>query len=197
MFVADVFIKHDDTAGHNAWRKQIKHGFGGTVDVAIDVDKTYRPIMPLQEHRQGEYRFLRLSLPKTKKHDQPMVTMPAAVGIYQRLLKEAKARGCGRPNDYLFMPELAKRRDHALRHLAFLFNWILEETRLKLGPKGQNRSLYCLRHTAITFRLLYGQGVDMLNLAKNARTSVEMIERHYASTLNGEMNIRFAAQQAY
>jgi hypothetical protein len=137
----------------------------------------------------GEYNYLRLSLPETKKHDQPIVTLPAAVGIYTRLFKEAKAKGYGKPNDYLFMPELAKRRDHALRHLGFLFSWVLEKTSLKYGPKGQTRTLYCLRHTAITYRLLYGEGVDLLTLAKNARTSVIMIERHYASTLNGEMNI--------
>ena len=38
-------------------------------------------------------------------------------------------------------------------------------------------------------RLLYGQGIDLLTLAKNARTSVEMIERFYASELNAEMNV--------
>lgn len=54
---------------------------------------------------------------------------------------------------------------------------------------GQMRTLYCLRHTAITFRLLYGQGIDMLTLARNARTSVDMIENFYASTLSGEMNV--------
>ena len=138
---------------------------------------------------EGKHNYLRLTLPETKKHGQPIVTMPAAVGIYRRLLADAKARGYGKPNDYLFMPEITKVRDHALRHLGFLFNWILDETKLKQGAKGQNRSLYSLRHTAITFRLLYGQGVDLLTLAKNARTSIEMIERHYASTLNGEMNI--------
>lgn len=137
----------------------------------------------------GEYRYLRLSLPETKKHGLPIVTMPAAVGIYQRLLLDAKARGYGRPNDYLFFPELSKRRDHALRIASELFNWILHDSELKQGPKGQKRSLYCLRHTAITFRLLYGEGVDLLTLARNARTSVQMIEKHYASTLNGEMNV--------
>jgi hypothetical protein len=39
------------------------------------------------------------------------------------------------------------------------------------------------------FRLLYGQGIDMLTLARNARTSVPMIEKFYASTLDGEMNV--------
>jgi hypothetical protein len=37
--------------------------------------------------------------------------------------------------------------------------------------------------------LLYGTGIDMLTLARNARTSVEMIERHYASALTAERNI--------
>jgi hypothetical protein len=46
-----------------------------------------------------------------------------------------------------------------------------------------------LRHTAITYRLLYGKGIDLLTLARNARTSVEMIERFYASQLTPEMNI--------
>ncbi len=137
----------------------------------------------------GEYLYLRLSLPETKKHDQPIVTLTAGVGIYKRLLSDAKLRGYGKPNDYLFLPELARRRDHALRYMGFLFSWVLDKANLKYGTKGQTRTLYCLRHTAITYRLLYGEGVDLLTLAKNARTSVNMIERHYASTLNGEMNV--------
>ena len=138
---------------------------------------------------RADYDYLRLSLPETKKHDQPIVTMAAAVGIYSRLLNDAKKRGYGKPNDYLFLPELSKRRDQALRHLGFLFSWVLDKANLKYGTKGQTRTLYCLRHTAITYRLLYGEGVDLLTLAKNARTSVNMIERHYGSTLNGDMNI--------
>ncbi|MBC7787809.1 MAG: phage integrase SAM-like domain-containing protein [Methylophilaceae bacterium] len=137
----------------------------------------------------GDYLYLRLSLPENKKHNQPIVTLTAGVGIYKRLLLDAQSRGYGKPNDYLFLPEMAKRRDHALRYLGFLFSWILDKANLKIGPKGQTRTLYCLRHTSITFRLLYGEGVDLLTLAKNARTSVNMIEKHYASTLNGEMNV--------
>ncbi len=41
----------------------------------------------------------------------------------------------------------------------------------------------------MTFRLLYGRKVDLLTLAKNARTSVEMVERFYSSNLDAEMNI--------
>jgi hypothetical protein len=39
------------------------------------------------------------------------------------------------------------------------------------------------------FRLLYGKGIDLLTLARNARTSVQMIEEFYASQLTAEMNI--------
>ena len=39
------------------------------------------------------------------------------------------------------------------------------------------------------FRLLYGKGIDLLTLARNARISVKMIEDFYASNLTAEMNI--------
>jgi len=66
---------------------------------------------------------------------------------------------------------------------------ILVATGLRYGALGQRRTLYSLRHTAITYRLLYGRGIDLLTLARNARTSVEMIERFYASQLTPEMNV--------
>jgi hypothetical protein len=36
---------------------------------------------------------------------------------------------------------------------------------------------------------LYGRSIDLLTLARNARTSVEMIEKFYSSNLSSEMNI--------
>lgn len=36
-------------------------------------------------------------------------------------------------------------------------------------------------HTAITFRLLNGGDLDLITLARNCRTSVEMIDRFYAT----------------
>jgi hypothetical protein len=69
------------------------------------------------------------------------------------------------------------------------FRYLLDFSEIRQGSLGQNRTLYSLRHTAITFRLLYGKGIDLLTLARNARTSVEMIERFYTSNLSAEMNI--------
>lgn len=39
------------------------------------------------------------------------------------------------------------------------------------------------------FRLTESQGLDLLSLARNARTSVEMIDRFYAKHLTAEMNV--------
>jgi hypothetical protein len=79
-------------------------------------------------------------------------------------------------NDYLFLPE-TKDREEAIQLRTTHFRKILEKANLRTGQYGQLRTLYSLRHTAITFRLLYGNGIDLLTLARNARTSVEMIER--------------------
>ena len=91
-------------------------------------------------------------------------------------------------DDYLFLPHLLV-RNYASSVLSLHFNWILDEAGLKKGPHGQPRTLYSLRHSSITFRLLYGQGIDLLTLARNARTSIDMINSHYASTVTGEQNI--------
>jgi hypothetical protein len=39
------------------------------------------------------------------------------------------------------------------------------------------------------FRLLNSEGLDLMTLARNARTSVEMIDRFYASHLTPEMKV--------
>jgi hypothetical protein len=39
------------------------------------------------------------------------------------------------------------------------------------------------------FRMIHGEGIDLLTIARSARTSVEMIDRFYAKHLTAEMNI--------
>jgi integrase len=138
---------------------------------------------------RGETVYLRLNLPETKKHDKPMVTMQAAVHVYESLLRHSHAQGYGGAEDFLFLPA-EKDRNYALAVLGFWFKWVMREAGLATTDEmNRPRTLYCLRHTSIMFRLLYGQGIDMLTLARNARTSVQMIERFYASSLDGEMNV--------
>lgn len=67
-----------------------------------------------------------------------------------------------------------------------LFNKILDELNLKFDREGNRRTAYSLRHTYICLRLL--EGADIYQIAKNCRTSVEMIEKHYAVHLKNALD---------
>ena len=133
--------------------------------------------------------FLRLTYPPTKGHGNPVVTMSEAVNVYDRLLARQQAMGFGKPDDYLFQPQHADNRDYALRQLSRQFDQLLAVANLKHDPNGEARTLYSLRHTCIMFRMTKGDQVEPLTLARNARTSYDMIDRFYAKHLTGEMNI--------
>ena len=79
-----------------------------------------------------------------------------------------------------------------------LFNKILTEEGLKFDRDGNRRTAYSLRHTYICIRLM--EGADIYQIAKNCRTSVEMIEQYYAShiktTLDASaINVRKSKQR--
>jgi len=137
---------------------------------------------------RGDNTYLRLTLPETKSHGKPIVTLFPAVRIYEQIVKNNARRNLAKPDDYLFMPQL-RDRHYMLAVVSFHLNWVLALTGLKDGAHGQPRSMYSFRHSSITFRLLYGQGIDLLTLARNARTSVDVINTYYASTVTGEQNI--------
>lgn len=94
-----------------------------------------------------------------------------AVPVMQRLKKRNKPK----PDDRLF----------PITHHD-LFNKILDEEGLKFDREGQRRTLYSLRHTYICLRLM--EGADIYQIAKNCRTSVEMIEKYYASHIKTRLD---------
>jgi len=67
-----------------------------------------------------------------------------------------------------------------------LFNQALAEESLKTDRDGQNRTAYSLRHTYICLRLM--EGADIYQIAKNCRTSVEMIEKYYAAHIKNRLD---------
>lgn len=143
----------------------------------------------------GDSKYLRLRLPPTKSHSDPITTMPTAIQVYKRLKQYHNARklGSGKDgdvigSDYVFLPQYTN-RDYALKQLQRQWEILMWHTGLGKGSGGEARTLYSLRHTAIMFRLLYGDSINTLALARNARTSVEMIDRFYAKPLSGEQNI--------
>ena len=162
--------------------------------IGFMVNSFVRPVdIKLIQHKhveivRGEHCYLRLSLPETKRHRAQIVTLPAAVHIYEQLKRHFAQQGLAGDEDYLFLPKLQDRQS-AIFLLEKQFKRVLETTKLRYGTQGQRRTLYSLRHSAITFRLLYGQGIDLLTLARNARTSLEMVDKFYASELRAEMNV--------
>ena len=133
--------------------------------------------------------YLRIQTDSSKTINSPIVSMQDAVGIYNDLIKFqiSKERGI-KKEDFIFFPHLPN-REFALQTMRRQFDHILDIADLKNTPTGAPRTLYSCRHSAIMFRLTMGESIDLLTLARNARTSVSMIERFYAKPLQGEMNI--------
>lgn len=133
-------------------------------------------------------RYLRITTEQSKTVNSPVITMPAAVPVYVNLARFQKKKGFGNSDQFIFLPKY-NNRNVALQHLRLQFQEILRRTGLERGRTGEMRSLYSLRHSAIMFRLLTGRSLDLLTLARNCRTSVEMIDRFYAKHLTAEMNL--------
>jgi len=124
-------------------------------------------------------------------------SMPGAVRPFERLrarLRPARAdhkRGEGRgpnavrggseewrlpgPTDLIF-PKWQRE----------LFKTILDDENLRSDREGRPRTAYSLRHTYICFRLM--EGADIYQIAKNCRTSVEMIEKYYAAHIKTQLD---------
>lgn len=98
-------------------------------------------------------------------------TMPGAVLPFNRMVERHKLA----PADLVF-PTIQRE----------LFNTILGELDLKRDREGNPRTTYSLRHTYICLRLI--EGADIYQIAKNCRTSVEMIEKYYASHIKNMLD---------
>lgn len=130
--------------------------------------------------------YLWMPIPASKRHNKPITSMPRAATFYKRLranrLAQLNDPNANIDDEYVFAPTHLN-RDYAYRTLARQFDVLLEATGLRHNADGDLRSMYSLRHTSIMYRLQYGGTIDSLLLANNARTSVDMVERFYASHL--------------
>jgi hypothetical protein len=108
-------------------------------------------------------------------------TMEAAVSVYERICSRNPDRT---PEDHIFLPGYSNRTT-AGKIIQRQFSALLDRADLHIDPfTGNQHTLYSLRHTAICMRIINSEGkVNIFNLAKNAGTSVEQIERFYARFL--------------
>jgi len=136
----------------------------------------------IKKRVDGTESWLSLNHPATKTNANEVQAMPAAVGIYEKLVEQLKQEKLPvKPDDYVFFPQIRENRTTAMEVISRLFKKIIEDTKIE-EKTGKKITLYSLRHTAIMFRLIIGN-VDTLVLSRNARTSQNMIDKFYASHL--------------
>lgn len=129
------------------------------------------PFQRLQDRLRAEPE----ALPETTRDRR------AAAGMERTRSRTTRSKGAGtslvkpKPTDLIFG---STQRD--------LFNAVLDELDLKIDREGQRRTAYSLRHSYICFRLM--EGADIYQIAKNCRTSVEMIENFYASHIKSTLD---------
>jgi len=102
-------------------------------------------------------------------------SMTGAVLPFERLRKRNNAKPDPQITDVIFGKVQRE-----------LFNTILDELKLKTDRDGNRRTAYSLRHTYVCMRLM--EGADIYQIAKNCRTSVEMIEKFYASHIKNTLD---------
>ena len=122
-------------------------------------------------------------------------SMPGAVFPYERLRNRAK------PTRGLQPRNRSRKNPNAPLELEYpqpddpvfpqwhtkMFNELLKKADLKTDREGKPRTYYSLRHTYICLRLM--EGADIYQVAKNCRTSVEMIEKHYAAHIKDMIDV--------
>ena len=108
-----------------------------------------------------------------KRGVRTVVALVGAAAVYERRLKRAKDQ------DALIFPE----------HHRDAFRELLEAAHLRKDPKsGFERNYKSLRATSISFRILNNPDLNLQIIARNAGTSVVMIDEFYAKRLTAKMN---------
>ena len=128
-----------------------------------------RDVTIVEDEPSGE-RILEIAV-RGKRGVGLCMSTTGAVRPFERVV----ARNSPEPSDLLFQKSHRE-----------LFNTILDEEGLKFDREGNRRTAYSLRHTYICIRLL--EGADIYQIAKNCRTSVEMIEKFYATHIRTSLD---------
>jgi integrase len=122
------------------------------------------------DDRDSDERILEISV-RGKRGVGYCKSTRGAVVPFERMQKRASPQ----PTDRLFPTRQT-----------MLLNKVLADAGLKEDREGQRRTAYSLRHTYICMRLM--EGADIYQVAKNCRTSVEMIEKFYAAHIKTNLN---------
>jgi len=189
---------------HYKWNAEQVHDFvlfmantGLRPDEAKNLQ--HRDVAIVEDEQSGE-RILEIEV-RGKRGVGFCKSMPSAIRPYERLLNRVKPvpvesrrqrqrrrrDGGDEPAPAPAQAQRPEPTDHVFpgNHVK-LFNGVLKRTKLKLDRDGNRRTAYSLRHTYICMRLM--EGADIYQIAKNCRTSVEMIEKFYAAHIKNTLD---------
>ena len=130
----------------------------------------FRDVTIVRDEHSGGAQILEIMV-RGKRGTGYCKSMPGAVLPFRRVQKRRE----GKPTDIVWGKVQRE-----------LLNSILEELNLKHDREGNERTAYSLRHTYVCMRLM--EGADIYQIAKNCRTSVEMIEKHYAAPIKNTLD---------
>ncbi len=192
--VADYVVK-----GRVVRKLKYTLDFASLIDFGVNVfvrisdikDLRHEHITVVAKGSKSGASYLKLVVPHSKtakSKGRTSVTLEKAVAIYEELREHHKSNGFDKAHDYVFFPEL-NNRDYAMDVMGRLMRNILDDTGLRKDKGGKVRTLYSLRHSALMFRFQYGDKIDIYLLAKNALTSVAMLEKHYLSHVESQTRV--------
>lgn len=147
----------------------------------------HRDVTIVEDRESGE-RILEIEV-RGKRGIGWCKSMPGAVKPYERLRDRFRpARNAIAENPDAEPPMNRPKPTDVLFPGSYLkmFNNLLDRQNLKVDRDGKSRTAYSLRHTYICLRLM--EGADVYAIAKNCRTSVEMIEKFYAAHIKDTLD---------
>lgn len=174
----DVVIVDDDATGDSILLIKVRRGKRG-VGWCKSMPGAVRPFERLRdraralpEEKPATTRDRRKTAPGRRPHRTEPRRERGHGGFSQGFGSKMAVPG---PRDLIFGPTQRQ-----------MMNTVLTELDLKFDREGQRRTAYSLRHTYICFRLM--EGADIYQIAKNCRTSVEMIEKYYAAHIENVLD---------
>ncbi len=157
-------------------------------DVAIVVDDdTGHRILEIEVRGKRGIGFCK-SMPNAVKPYERLLSRPKPIaGDSRRDRQRRKRDGLESPSEAPQASMLPAPTDKVFpgNHVK-LFNRLLEREKLKTDRDGNARTAYSLRRTYICLRL--SEGADVYQIAKNCRTSVEMIQKFYAAHIKNALH---------
>ena len=138
-------------------------------------------------HDTGGHEQLLISVPNPKTMKTKGLTVSTSTEIAADLYRNKILKRHDGKNDYLFFNDIRNREQYATDRISRMFRIVCQHAELDTDRFGQKHTTYSLRHSALCFQILKTKGEGLFALAKNARTSAEMLEKFYLSHLSAQM----------